>query len=239
MLYFVHLLNNVNYFMRTGIIIQARSGSRRLKNKIFEKIYKKTIIEHVIFQVKKTNFKKIIIVATSKNKKDRKILKYTKKEKVNFFSGPESNVLKRFYQAAKFYKLDIIIRISADSPLIDYNIINDFYKIFKKHHYSYVSNLIKRTYPKGMSVEIFDFKMLEKLYKKEKSKFGKEHVTSYIIKNHKNFKTKNITLKNNFRNINLSVDTKEDLEYCKKVYKRITNKRKFYLNKLLKIAKNI
>ena len=85
MLYFVHLLNNVNYFMKTGIIIQAMIGSKRLKNKIFEKIYKKTIIEHVIFQVKKTNFKKIIIVATSKKKKDRKILKYVKKEKVNFF----------------------------------------------------------------------------------------------------------------------------------------------------------
>ena len=86
--------------------------------------------------------------------------------------------------------MDIIIKISADSPLIDYNIINHFYKIFKKHHYSYVSNIIKELTLKECPVEVFDFKMLEKLYKKDKSKFGKEHVTSYIIKNHKNFKTK-------------------------------------------------
>ena len=83
MLYFVHLLNNVNYFMKTGIIIQARSGSKT-QNKIFEKIYKKTIIEHVIFQVKKLILKRLLLWPLLK-KKDRKILKYVKKEKVNFF----------------------------------------------------------------------------------------------------------------------------------------------------------
>ena len=83
-----------------------------------------------------------------KIRKERKLsMSYFKLKKLIFFLDQKVMFLKRFYQAAKFYKLDIIIRISADSPLIDYNIINHFYKIFKKHHYSYVSNIIKKNLP--------------------------------------------------------------------------------------------
>ena len=107
-----------------GIIVQARSGSKRFPNKIFKKIGKISILEHVLNQIKKVELKKKIIIASTINKTNKKIIKISKINNCDYFFGPENNVLKRFYLAANKFKIKNIIRISADSPLIDPKIID-------------------------------------------------------------------------------------------------------------------
>ena len=225
-----------------GIIVQARSGSKRFPNKIFKKIGKISILEHVLNQIKKVELKKKIIIASTINKTNKKIIKISKINNCDYFFGPENNVLKRFYLAANKFKIKNIIRISADSPLIDPKIIDKCYKTFKKCKFDIVSNLYQPSYPKGMSVEILSLKTLKKVYLQAKTKRDKEHVTPYIYNNPKKFYIKNVYLKKSLRKYNFAVDKPKDLKYLSKIYKKLVYARKerdFNLKDLIKIVNKI
>ena len=129
--------------MSLGIIIQARRGSKRLPNKVLLKLGKKTILEHVIERVKKVNFTKKIIIATTIKKKDEKIAQLAKINNCFFFKGSEKNVLQRYYECSKKFKLNTIIRICSDSPFIDPKIIDKAYKIFSSKFS--MSNMIPKS----------------------------------------------------------------------------------------------
>lgn len=211
--------------MKTGIIIQARSDSRRFPKKIFNKIGNKNILEHVISRIKKVKFKKIIIVATTKKKSDEKVIKCAKKNRCYYFRGSENNVLQRYFLTAKKFKIKNIIRVSADSPFIDPKIIEKAYRIFSSSKYDYVSNIIKPTYPKGMSCEIFNFNCLKIANYAKTSSFEKEHVTPYIIKNTRYFKIKNFSINKKYRNYRFAIDRKQDLLFLRKLFNRISKSR--------------
>lgn len=196
--------------MTIGIIVQARSGSTRLPSKIFLKIKDKTILENVIDQIKKIKFKKKIIIATSKKKGDKQIVRIAKKNKCYHFQGSEKNVLNRYYNAAKKFKIRSIIRICSDSPFIDPLIIKKAFKIYKKKKYDYVSNIIEPTYPSGMSVEIFNFDSLKKSNYSVTDSTEKEHVTPYIYRNPKIFRIKNFKINKKYKKYRFSVDYWED-----------------------------
>ncbi len=112
------------------VIIQARSNSKRFKNKVLYKIYNKPIIWHVISKIKKSKNVKKIIVATSDKKTDDKLIKYLKSIKIDYFRGSLNNVAKRLCDAAEKNKANFFMRISADSPMIDTAIIDKALKIF-------------------------------------------------------------------------------------------------------------
>ena len=175
---------------KLGIIIQARSGSKRFPKKIFQSIGNKSVLEHVISRVKKIKFRKKIIVATTKHNDDRIIKKIANDNKCNYFFGSELNVLERYFTTAKKFKINPIVRICADSPFIDPSIIEKSLLEYKKGNFDLISNTIGQTYPKGMSVEIITFGALTKAYKIAKCKDEKEHVTKIFYKNPKIFNIK-------------------------------------------------
>ena len=117
--------------------------------------------------MKKSKLKNTIIVAIPKNKKNIDLEKTLKKSKHKVFKGHEENVLKRYYDAAKKYKADIIIRITADCPFVDSKIIDKLIKILIEK-LDYVSNTLKLTYPDGLDSEVFTFKALKEAQKKLK-----------------------------------------------------------------------
>lgn len=221
--------------MSLGIIIQARTGSTRLPNKVLLKFGKKTILEHVIQRVKKVNFKKKVIIATTINKKDKKIVQIAKKNNCLFFKGSAQNVLKRYFECSKKFKLNTIVRICSDSPFIDPKIIDTAYKIFKKKKYDYVSNIVNPTYPAGMSVEIFNFESLKKTAEAKTDKKEQEHVTPFIYKNNEMFQIKNFETKRNFKNYRFSVDFKKDFVAMKNLYEIMDKSKKNTLNHLIKL----
>ena len=116
--------------MLTAIIIQARTGSTRFKNKILQKINKKTILEILLDRLIDSNFK--VIIATTKKKEDNKIVEIANKYKVNFFRGDEKNVLKRYYYTAQKFGIQNIIRITSDCPFIDQHLIKKMFNEYKK-----------------------------------------------------------------------------------------------------------
>ena len=170
-------------------IIQARCDSKRFRNKVLYDFIGKPIIWHIVNKLKKSEKISKIIVATSKNKTDDKLVKYLKKNKINFFRGSHLNVAKRLFDVAKKNNSKYFVRINADSPLIDPIIINKVISIHLKNirrQIDLVTNVFPRTFPKGQSVEIVNTKTLEQNLCKLNQK-DKEHVTRYFYRNYKNF----------------------------------------------------
>ena len=193
-------------------IIQARTSSKRFNNKILFPIYGTPLIGHVVEKLRKSKKIKQIIVATSNHKTDNKLVKYLKKEKIKFFKGDLNNVARRLYKLAQSKKAKYFVRISGDSPLIDYKLVDEALEILYKNkkEYDLVTNVFPRTFPRGQSVEIIKTETLGKNLKKF-SKLEQEHVTVYFYKNYKNYLIKNFTFKNKTKIMKLSIDTKKDL----------------------------
>ena len=205
-------MNNQNF----AILIQARTNSNRFQNKILKKINKKEVLTIMLERLKKKFEDKIIVVIGNKGYK--KIVNICKKQKIKFFVGSDNNVLERYYKCAQKNKVNTIVRIPSDCPLIDPNIIKKGLKKFFSSRVDYVSNLLPATYIDGNDVEIFSFKSLNKIYTNAKSKFDKEHVTTYLRKRTKTFKIVNFEANENLAlKYRLTLDYKEDLIVIKKI----------------------
>lgn len=227
---------------KLGIIIQARSGSKRFPKKIFQIIGKKSVLEHVISRLKKIKLKKKIIIATTKQNDDKIIKKIANDNKCNYFFGSKLNVLERFFTTAKKFKINPIVRICADSPFIDPLIIEKSLLEFKKGNFDLISNTIGQAYPKGMSVEIMTFDALTKAYKIAKTEDEKEHVTKIFYKNPKIFNIKCLKNSNKIAKYNFAVDYPEDLEYLNNIFNKLNEKelkKNFSLRSLISVAKKI
>ena len=141
-----------------GCIIQARTGSTRLPKKVMQKIDNdSTVIHYVINQIKSSKRIEKIIVATTNLDEDDIICKYVDLQKIEFFRGSSEDVLDRYYQCARKFSIDIIVRITADNPLIDPNIIDSVIKQYKNTKCDYATNTLPRTFPYGTEVEVFSF----------------------------------------------------------------------------------
>jgi glutamate-1-semialdehyde aminotransferase/spore coat polysaccharide biosynthesis protein SpsF (cytidylyltransferase family) len=214
------------------VIIQARYNSTRFPGKVVKKINNKTILEILIKRLSKSKYISKIIVACSKNKKDREILNICKKLGVNYFIGSENDVLERFYKAAKKYKGKNIVRITADCPLLDCKIIDDVISSFFLNKVDYASNIHPPTFPDGLDVEVFKFSALKEAYIKTIKFSEREHVTPFII-NSKKFKKFNFENDKDYSFLRLTLDEKEDFILIEKIIKHFKNNLNFNLQDIL------
>ena len=205
-------------------IIQARSNSKRFKDKVLHLIYGVPLIQHVINRIKKSKEISKIIVSSSYKKSDDKLISYLKKKKIKFFRGNLENVALRLYETANMNKAKYFVRVSGDSPMIDPKLIDKAVKISKRQkEYDIVTNVFPRTFSKGQSVEVIKTSILKKNLKKF-SNADKEHVTKFFYKNSKKFNIKNFIFKKKNKEIKMSIDTKKDLKVILKKFDKINFK---------------
>ena len=212
----------MEFIMNIVAIVQARQGSIRFPNKVLQKINNKSLIEILLKRLSRSkNLNKIIIATSSKNK-NKELCKLVNDLGFDVYNGNESDVLKRYYDASKKSQADIIVRITADCPLIDPKLLDEIIKLFLKNDYDYISNTIVPTFPDGMDIEIMTCQAIKKAYRKSKKQFDREHVTPFIKKN-KDFKTHNYVNKNDLSHFRLTVDYPEDLVLIKRLVKEFKN----------------
>ena len=224
--------------LKPTIIIQARLGSKRFPEKVLQEIENKSLIWHVINRAKNVNGVEQIILATTRKKEDKVLVKIAETSGIIGFVGNDVNVLERYYQCAKKFNADPIIRITGDCPLIDPKIIEDLLKYYNSHDFDYVTNTYPPTYPDGLDVEIFSFSMLETIRKKAEFISEREHVTSYIKKHSTNYKIYNLKNKIDLSRIRLTVDEELDLKIIKKIYAQMRPNQLFGLKDIIKIISN-
>ena len=201
-------------------IIQARMGSTRLPGKVLMNLEDKTVIEHVVDRVCKSKLINKIVVATSIDSNNLPMVKLCAEKNISIFIGSEDDVLDRFYQTAKLFNPDHIVRITADCPMMDPNIID----LTIERHFSskadYTSNTITETFPDGEDVEIFTFNSLKRAWNEAKLSSEREHVTPYI-RNNDLFKIESISNKENFSSKRWTLDNREDFEFMKVVFRNL------------------
>lgn len=214
--------------MKTVAIIQARMGSSRLPGKVMMKLGVQTVLSHVITRVKKAHGIDEIAVATTNQVQDDVIQQEADKMNVVCFRGSETDVLERYYQAAKQYDADIVIRITSDCPFLDPNLLTKMVRAFHDTYrigtpIDYFSNCLVRTYPRGLDIEIFTMMALEKAYRESISDYQKEHVTPYIYQNTELFNLQHYTNPDDISDHRWTLDTIEDFIFISHVYEKLSN----------------
>lgn len=219
--------------MKIGAIIQARTSSTRLPEKILKYLpYESniTVLQQVIRRLKPSLLLNEIIVATTMDNNDAKVVSIAEKEKVNYFRGSMDNVIERYYLAAKENSLDVIIRITSDCPCIDHNIVDLVIEKHLENQSDYSSNTLFRTFPDGLDVEVINYNALEKCYKNAKDVLEKEHVTQYIHNNSDLFKIDNIEASDELYgpHLRITLDTEEDYALLCSIYDYLYNEDVFF-----------
>lgn len=220
-----------NKTIKISAIIQARMGSTRLPGKVLMPICGKSMLQHIIERLKFSNLINQIILAIPDTKENDILEEFASENSIKFYRGSEDEVLTRFYLAAKGNNCDVIVRITADNPLIDPEIIDVVIKehLNKKADYS-CTHYPSKFLPLGLDVEVFNFHTLEMAYENAKENHQREHVTPHFYKNPDIFKINSVELPAHLKNPNLrlTVDTKEDLELITKIYENLYEEGKIF-----------
>lgn len=206
--------------MKTAVIMQARSGSSRLPGKVLKNLCGKTVLEHDIERIRQSKLIDGIIIATTGRDTDDEIVKLAQNCNVMCCRGSEEDVLERYYEAAKIYNVQNIVRITSDCPLVDAGIIDEVLQFYFDGDYDIATNVPNEweemTYPRGLDLEIFSFEWLERAYKEAVSDYDHEHVSTYIYD--KAEKKGYYRYQKDYSKYRWTLDTEEDWELIQKIY---------------------
>jgi glutamate-1-semialdehyde 2,1-aminomutase/spore coat polysaccharide biosynthesis protein SpsF len=222
----------------TLAIIQARMGSSRLPGKSLAEIDGHPMLWHVIHRTRDASLIERVVVATSDDPSDDPIVDFCKREDIPFFRGSEHDVLDRFYQAARTYSAETLVRITADCPLIDPDVIDAVIRKYQAGDFDYVSNAMYYTYPDGLDTEVFSFAALQRAWREAAKPSEREHVTPYLRTGL--FRTANVESDcpvphGQYR---WTVDEAGDLEFVRRVFATFP-RRKFGFRDVMRTLKEI
>jgi spore coat polysaccharide biosynthesis protein SpsF len=203
---------------KIGIITQARMTSTRLPGKVLKEINQKTLLQYHTDRLQQTGLN--IAIATTFNATDDVIQEFAEQKHISFHRGSEQNVLQRFYDTAKKFNFDIIVRVTSDCPLIDQHLIrNAVEKYIQLNNANlYMSNAIERTFARGLDFEIFSFSLLEEAFKNATDEGDLEHVTPYIWKNRSGrVEFYHVKQSVNRSDLRITVDTADDFDLIRQL----------------------
>jgi spore coat polysaccharide biosynthesis protein SpsF len=203
-------------------------GSTRLPGKVMLSLDCTPVIQHVVRRTVSTDSIDTTVIATTQKNRDDIITRYSSKEGSRIFRGDEKDVLGRMWGAAKENNADLIVRITADNPLLSPEIIDSTIKKLKNTEADYISNKIDRSFPSGLDVEAFTSDSFKKVENQAENPSHREHVTSYY-RNSNKFDLLNITADEVFTEkymidrteLRLTLDTPEDYELFSSVYDNV------------------
>lgn len=168
--------------MRRVIIVQARMTSTRLPGKVLMDVAGQPMLAQQLRRLKQCTLVDDIVVATTTNTTDDPVAVLAYREQVGCFRGSEQDVLARYVGAAREAKADVVIRVTADCPLIDSQVTDRVIAELTDHamECDYASNVLRRTYPRGLDVEAFFWDTLVRMERLAQSSKAREHVTVFL-----------------------------------------------------------
>jgi spore coat polysaccharide biosynthesis protein SpsF len=207
--------------MKCVIIVQARMSSTRLPGKVLMELAGRPMLAQQLSRLKKSRLIDEIIVATTDSADDRALVELANKEAVRWFCGSEQDVLSRYVEAAVQSHADVIVRITADCPLIDPTITDKVISELIEHpeKYDYASNVLRRTYPRGLDAEAMFIDTLQRMDRMARSKSAREHVTVFLRAEHPDiFLCRSVEDIQDNSDLRWTVDTEEDLKLIRMIY---------------------
>ena len=198
-------------------------SSERLPKKVLLPLGDKNVLSRVIERVKLCPLVDEIVIATTTQPADEAIVEVAVKNGVSHFRGDLHDVLSRYYGAAIASHADTIVRITSDCPLFDPYLLEEMLKVFRQRtgQLDYLSNVIKRTYPRGLDSEIFTFAALKRTFEEAKVPYDREHVTLYIRQHTELFRTEDYVGPEDFSHHRWTLDTPEDYQFLTAIYDNV------------------
>ena len=220
-------------------IIQARTGSTRLTNKVFRQLCGKPLIWHVINRLKYSQKIDKIILATTQNDNDNIIEDWALENNIPYFRGNENDVLNRYYNCAKYFQVDTIVRITADDPFKDPQIIDKVINLFAEKNLDFAYNNNPPTFPEGLDTEVFSFDSLRKAHINSIDPFEREHVTQYFYRNPSIFRQDCLKNTIDLSYLRWTIDNQLDWDMAEIVYNKLyTHNKIFNMSDILELINN-
>lgn len=213
---------------KIGVILQARMSSERLPGKSLMEVGGKPLIEHIIENLKTSNYLSQIVLATTIRKEDKALLELAEKLEVYGFAGSEEDVLARFSDAAENFELKVVVRICADNILTDVDGMDRTIALYLQEKPDLAVNGGEQGYPLGTGVEVLSTSLLQKLNKSVNNIIEREHVTLHLYKQQSKFRISYLKAPADYRdlNIRLTIDTPEDLFLIRLLYEKLKERKK-------------
>jgi spore coat polysaccharide biosynthesis protein SpsF len=229
--------------MKTIAIIQARMGSNRLPGKVLKSILGRPMLWHIVERVRAVPSIAEVVVAVPDNSGNEVLHRFCIDNQIPLFAGSETDVLDRYYRAAQQFEADPIIRITADCPLADPQLIERLIQRYESGGYDHIgvasgagAQLIhKGRFPDGLDAECFSFSALDRAWHEATDPRDREHVTRYIWNNKELFRCGELTADLVYPKLRLTVDHLEDFELVTKIYESLYKEgRPFELSDVMK-----
>jgi spore coat polysaccharide biosynthesis protein SpsF len=207
--------------LKVAAIVQARMGSARLPGKVLLDIAGKTMLARVVERLSSAKSLDGVLVATTDSPHDDVIVEECRRLSIAVFRGQVDDVLDRYYQAAQSIEADVVVRITSDCPLIDPEVTDQTIQEFLAQRPDYASNVMVRTYPRGLDTEVVTAQALRQAWSEADQAYQRAHVTPYIYEHPEKFKLLSVTGEQDYSQHRWTVDTPEDLELMRVIYQRL------------------
>ncbi|MEZ5790300.1 MAG: glycosyltransferase family protein [Nitratireductor sp.] len=204
--------------MKTLAILQARMSSSRLPGKVGKDIFGKPMLARQLERLLRAETIEKLVVATSTNPEDDAIAAIAASLGVDCFRGSLDDVLDRFYQCARQYDPQSIVRLTGDCPLADWRIVDNIVEFAISGGFDYASNGKPPTFPDGLDVEVVRFDALETAWREAELKSDREHVLPFIHRQDKRFSIGNFRNDEDLSDLRWTVDEPADLEFVRAIY---------------------
>ena len=228
--------------MKVVAIVQARIGSTRLPGKVLKDIEGETMLARVVQRLSRSRLINEVLIATTNRAADDAIVEECRGCAVQVFRGDEDDVLDRYFRAAQLTGAEVVVRITSDCPLIDPGVTDRTIAAFLNPQGpampDYASNVVVRTYPRGLDTEVVTAQALERCWSAAKQPYERTHVTPYIYEHPAEFKILSVTGEADFSRHRWTVDTPEDLEFVRAIYARFKGRDDFRVADILTLLEH-
>lgn len=197
---------------RTGVVTQARTTSTRLPGKVLIEVGGRTLLDHHLDRLLAAGLE--VYVATTTNAEDDPVAQLAARRGLGCHRGSEHDVLSRFAGLARDHDLDTVVRVTSDCPLIDGEVVRRGIAAYEdaEDPWTYVSNGLTRTWPRGFDFEVFSATALLDADEHATEPADREHVTPYLYRNASGRMTlHNVARDDDASAYRVTLDTAEDL----------------------------
>jgi len=202
--------------------LQARMNSSRLPGKALLPLAGEPLLARMVERLRRSKTIDEIIVATTTNKGDDPIVELCKKIECRFYRGSEQDLLLRILEAARLCNADIIVQNMADSPMVDWRIIDSMAHLLTNGNYDYATNEVKNPFSVGFDIRMCPIAILKEVEKitLDLDPEYREHGLLYIVTHPEKYRFVNLEAPEHMRwpSLRLTLDTKEDYDLISKIY---------------------
>ena len=235
--------------MRTVAVIQARMRSTRLPGKVLRDLGGRSMLARVVDRVNRSKMIDELAVATSSSPEDQEIQTECHRIGCALICGSEDDVLDRYYRAAMSLGAEVVVRITADCPLVDPTLVDQVIRALFENEVDYARLAVsgdplayqgKRAadvcvFPRGLDVEVMTMTALTKVWQEAETPYNRQHVTPFFFQHLELFRVFSVTARADFSDYRWTVDTQEDLDFVRAVFDRLKNTDSFAWQKVVEL----